>query len=145
MTVFNPRESNKKPRADMYLPVWLNVFGFILDAGAVALLVIAIRTAEWPLLLVTAAAGGLGIAAHMCWKNQTVRILDENTFEYTTFTGKTTRYSFSEIEDLRWNTDSMTLFVGSGKVHIESIAFVSKELSDKIGQVLASKGRQPHF
>ena len=78
--------------------------------------------------------GGLGIAAWLCWKNQTIRIVDDDTFEYTTFLGKTTMYHFSDIKELRVNQDSMTLILANGKVHIESMVHMSQALVDKIDQ-----------
>ena len=80
--------------------------------------------------------GGLGIAAWLCWKNQTIRIVDDDTFEYTTFLGKTTVYRFSDIKELRVNQDSMTLILANGKVHIESMVHMSETLANKIDQAI---------
>jgi len=136
MTVFDPKECTIKPRADMFLPNWLNGMGILSDGIAVAALVSALVTKQWWLFILFLLFGVIGIAAYLCWKNQTIRILDNDTFEYTTFLGKTFRYRFSEIRNLRVNTDSLTLFVADGKVHIESIVVISKELMDKIDAAL---------
>lgn len=40
---------------------------------------------------------------------------------------------------MKVNPDSLTLFVGDGKVHIESMVIVSKELMDKIDAALESR------
>ena len=77
-----------------------------------------------------------GIAAIMCWKNQTIRIVSDDEFDYTTMFGKTHRYAFANITGLRKNQDSMTLFVGQNKVHIESNAVMTKQLIDKINEAL---------
>ena len=141
MTVFNPNECSTKPRADMFLPGWLNGFGIFLDIVAVALLVAMFITQTWALAIGFVIAGLLGVAATLCWKNQTIRIIDEDTFEYSTFLGKKIRYRFSEIKKLRVNQDSMTLFVGNGKVHIEAMVVISQELMDKIDTALANRPR----
>ena len=141
MTVFNPNECSTKPRADMFLPGWLNGFGIFLDIVAVALLVAMFITQTWALAIGFVIAGLLGVAATLCWKNQTIRIIDEDTFEYSTFLGKKIRYRFSEIKELRVNQDSMTLFVGNGKVHIEAMVVISQELMDKIDTALANRPR----
>ena len=39
---------------------------------------------------------------------------------------------------MRRNSDSMTLFVGEGKVHIESCAILSDRLVDRINKQLES-------
>ena len=87
-------------------------------------------------LVVAIVAVVLGVGALLCWKNQNIVILSGDLFEYTTFLGKKTTYRFSEIKGLRKNNDSYTLFVGNGKVHIESCAILSEELAKRINEQL---------
>ena len=77
MIIFNPRECETPPRADMFLPDFLKHFGFFSDAIAVVFLVAAFITQIWLLIIGTLLFGVLGISAWLCWKNQTVRIIDE--------------------------------------------------------------------
>ncbi len=136
MKVFDSQNCSINPRADMFLPDWLNVFGVFLDALALVALGAAIVFGVYLTIILSLLLGSLGIAAYLCWKNQKINIIDENTFEYTTFLGKKTIYKFSDIKEMRVNSDSYTLFVGDGKVHIESCARISKELLDKIDVAL---------
>ena len=135
MKVFTPEEF-PTPRADMFLPGWVMGLGVVLYLAAIGFAILALATMMWYPLIGFALLAILGGAAHLCWKNQSVRILDESRFEYTTFLGKKTVYLFSEIKDLRQNSDSFTLFVGDGKVHIEFAAYVSQRLFDKIREAL---------
>lgn len=132
-------ESGEEPRADMYLPSWLLAFGIVLAAGAVGMLVAFLIT--WNLIFTAIAAicALLSAAAVLCWRNQTIRIVDENTFQYTTFLGNTKTYAFSDIRSLRKNSDSFTLYVGDGKVHVESIAVLSDRLVNKINEAVGGK------
>lgn len=139
MNVFNPAECEKTPRADMFLPDFLKYFGFFLDLVAAIFLAAAFATQNWGLLIGTLISGVIGVAAGLCWKNQTIRIIDDNHFAYTTFWGKTTVYAFSDIEELRVNADSMTLLLTNGKVHIESMVCMSEKLLNKIEAELAKK------
>ena len=50
--------------------------------------------------------------------------------------GNTTTYSFADIQGLRKNQDSMTLFVAGKKVHIESMAVLSERLVNHINEAL---------
>lgn len=88
MNIFNPAECTKTPRADMFLPDFLKYFGFFLDLVAAIFLVAAFATQNWGLLIGTLISGVIGVAAWLCWKNQTIRIIDGNHFSYTTFWGK---------------------------------------------------------
>ena len=139
MKIFNPTECKKMPRADMFLPDFLKYFGFFLDALAVLFLAAALITQNWGLIVGVLLCGGLGIAAWLCWKNQTIKIIDDDTFEYTTFLGNTTVYHFSDIKQLRTNQDSITLILTNGKVHIESMVCMSETLYHKIEAAISKE------
>ena len=126
-----------EPRADMFLPAWLFVMGLLLSMfGAIVGIVFAVLQISTLIIVLAAGMSLLGVAAILCWKNQTIRMLPNDTFEYSTFWGNKIIYRFSDIKGLKKNTDSMTLFVAEGKVHIESIAILTDRLSDPINKQL---------
>ena len=45
-------------------------------------------------------------------------------------------YNFSDITGLRRNNDSLTLFVGKKKVHLESMAIMSERLAKALSDAL---------
>ena len=139
MTIFDPKECTKPPRADMFLPDFLLYFGIFLGLCAVALLAVAFTMQLWWLILCALLAGVLGAAAWLCWKNQTITMIDSNHFTYTTFLGKTTEYRFSDIQEYRVNQDSMTIILKNGKVHIESMVCMSKQLLMKLEEHIANQ------
>ena len=124
------------PRADMYLPDRLLAMAIVFLAGGIACAIFAVfHFAVWA---VACAALGivLGVFAVLCWKNQSIHIISNEQFTYTTMFGNTHTYSFSDIQGLRRNSDSMTLFVANKKVHIESMAIISDRLRDRIHKAL---------
>ena len=126
-----------EPRADMFLPAWLFVMGLLLCIfGTIVGIVFAVLQISTLMIALAVVMVLLGVAAFLCWKNQTIRMLPNDTFEYSTFLGNKIIYRFSDIKGLKKNTDSMTLFVAEGKVHIESIAIVTDRLSDRINKQL---------
>ena len=126
-----------EPRADMFLPAWLFVMGLLLCIfGTIVGIVFAVLQISTLMIALAAVMVLLGVAAFLCWKNQTIRMLPNDAFEYSTFLGKKTIYRFGDIKGLKKNTDSMTLFVADGKVDIESIAIVTDRLSDRINKQL---------
>ena len=126
-----------EPRADMFLPAWLFVMGLLLCIfGTIVGIVFAVLQISSLMIALAAVMVLLGVAAFLCWKNQTIRMLPNDAFEYSTFLGKKTIYRFGDIKGLKKNTDSVTLFVAEGKVHIESIAIVTDRLSDRINKQL---------
>lgn len=129
--------SEDQPRADMYLPERLLAMALVFLAGGTVFGVLFLLTKT--LWMVLAAVGGLafGIVALLCWKNQSIRMISDEEFEYTTFLGNTYRYAFKDIIGLRKNQDSLTLFVGEKKVHIESMAIITERLAQRINQELA--------
>ena len=125
-----------EPRADMYLPTFLLAFGFALILATVVLIVLFAVLFKIGFIIGAVICALLGVAAILCWRNQTIRIVDDEHFEYTTFLGNKKLYAFSDIQGLRQNSDSFTLIMSTGKVHIESMAILSERLQKKIDQEL---------
>ena len=129
-------QSNDEPRADMYLPIWLLAFSFVLIAFGIGLGVWTVLYFSVGTAIAAACCLLLGAAALLCWKNQTIQMLLNDSFEYTTFLGNKKLYRFNQIRGLKRNSDSMTLLVGEEKVHIESCAVLSERLVERINQAL---------
>ncbi len=130
-----------QPRADMYLPDVLLAMGITLLLAGVGLAVFAL----WEMLLwaglLSPLVVGLGIAAVLCWRNQTIHMLSDEEFVYTTFLGTSYQFRFDTIEGARQNNDSITLFVDGRKVHIESMAILSERLADAINRQLEKQAQ----
>ena len=131
--------SDDRPRADMYLPERLLAMGLVFLAIGIVLGVSLLWTVVWWKVVAAAVCVGMGVMALMCWRNQKIVVISSSQFEYTTMFGQTRTYRFSDITGLRRNQDSMTLFVGNEKVHIESMAVLSERLVNGINEALAKK------
>lgn len=126
-----------EPRADMYLPIWILALALVLFLAAVGIIIAAVLTAvSVGAIIAVMLCLLLGELALLCWKNQSIRMLSDDAFEYTTFLGSKKEYRFDAITMLRKNNDSMTMFVGGGKVHIESCAILSDRLVERINRQL---------
>ncbi len=134
--LFGITDRGDKPRADMFLPDRLLAMALVFLACGISCAIYAIfNFAVWA--IVCAVFGiVLGIFALLCWKNQTIHIVSNEQFSYTTMFGRTYTYNFSDIQRLRKNHDSMTLFVADKKVHIESMAIISNQLVNRINNSL---------
>ncbi len=133
-----------EPRADMYLPLKLLAMGFVIILGAIALGTVCVFSFQIWALVAAAVCLLIGILAIVCWKNQTIHILSNDKFEYTTFLGNKHTYYFKDITDLRQNQDSITMFIGDKKVHIESMAIMSDRLINLINNSLKSEETTEH-
>ena len=128
--------SSDVPRADMYLPERLLAMSLVFLGGGSACVIWAFVSYD-PGAIIFAALGIIaGIGALLCWKNQTIRIISDEEFVYTTMFGKQHTYRFADIQGLRRNKDSMTMFVSGEKVHMESMAVLSDRLVDLINREL---------
>ena len=128
---------NSKNEADLYLPTAVLILGIFLSIVAAALLICAavfmniwLAVASVPVIL-------LSVAAFLCWNNQKIFIVDDDTFEYYTMFGNKKVFRFSDITDIKQNPDSLTLMLGENKVHIESMAVMSDRLVELINIELA--------
>ena len=126
-------------RADMYLPERALAMSLVMLAGGTAFGLFFVLGGEVWMLLVAVGGLLLGVTLLLCWKNQSIRVISDEEFEYTTFLGNKYRYAFRDITALRKNQDSMTLFVGQKKVHMESMAVISQKLADRINEALKSR------
>lgn len=124
-----------EPRADMYLPDRLLAMALVFIAGGIVSILLAIlKSATW--VIGVAICLVFSIFALLCWKNQSIHIISDERFTYTTMFGNTRIYAFSDIQELRRNQDSLTLFVAGEKVHIESMAILSERLVELINKSL---------
>lgn len=128
--------SEDEPRADMFLPLWLLAFAIIMLVAGVAVGIYAAVELSVGAVVGAVVCLGLGIMALLCWKNQNIVVLSDESFEYSTFLGNKKEYRFQDITGLKQNNDSMTLFVGDEKVHIESCALLTDRLIELINAQL---------
>ncbi len=133
-----------EPRADMYLPLKLLAMGFVIILGAIVLGTVCVFSFQIWALVAAVVCLLIGILAIVCWKNQTIHIISNDKFEYTTFLGNKHTYYFKDITDLRQNQDSITMFIGNKKVHIESMAIMSDRLVQLINSALNPNDNSIH-
>lgn len=134
--LFGIASNGERPRADMFLPDRLLAMAIIFLAGGTACAIYAfIHFAIWTVACAIPGVA-LGVFALLCWKNQKIHVISNEQFTYTTMFGNTKTYSFSDIQGLRKNQDSMTLFVANQKIHIESMALLSDRLIERIDEAL---------
>lgn len=127
-----------EPRADLYLSEFSLKIGLALILGGVCLaIVFAFAHKAWMICL-SIMVILFGTIAIMCWRNQSINIISDDKFKYTTFLGNTYEYCFKDIAGFRQNRDSITLFVGDKKVHIDSTAVLSKKLLDKLNSIFGT-------
>jgi len=120
---------------DMYLPVWLCGLGIGFLIATVVLIVFAWLATIYCLIAAIVCLG-FGVSAILCWKNQWSMMVDNHTFIYSTMFGRKIQYHFSEIRDLKEHSDSATLILENGKVHIERCAIMSDRFVDAINVAL---------
>ena len=129
----------EQKKSDMYLPVKLLAMSLVMTVLGLALAVFAVLNLHLLAGVGALACIVLGIAAFVCWKNQKIFVVSEEVFIYRTFLGKDYEYRFSQIQRAVQNTDSITLILDTGKVHIESMAILSDRLIQRIDRELDKK------
>lgn len=126
-------------RADMCLPERLLAMAIVMFIVAVAAVAGAVISGNFTFFAAAAVLAAIGIAMVLCWKNQKIKMLDDDRFEYTTMLGSSKVYRFDQIEGVRQNRDSNTLYVAGDKVHIEAMAMMTQRLADRINEELSKK------
>ena len=126
-------------KADMHLSTRSLGLGLASLLAVFVLIARYISTAEWLYLVLATAFLFIFIGILLCYRNQRIYIISDEEFVYTTMFGRRKNYRFDQIIALRRNRDSLTLFVGDGKVHIESSAIMSDRLKALIIQQFNKK------
>ena len=122
-----------KARADMFLPVWLLMFGIMSCVmGALMLIIFLFNRLPFVPFIFALTLLATGIFLILLWKNHSIRILSEDTFEFKNFYGSKRVYRFSDIKTMRKGIDCKVLIVGDAKISIDSSAILSEELKNRI-------------
>ncbi len=123
---------------DMYLPMMVLRLAVFFAIVAITFLFLSIMRSIFCLIGFVAAAA-IAAVSFLCWRNQWVKVIDEESFEYSTMFGKKMTCRFDEIRELKKNSDSMTLVCGNGKIHIETCAILSDRFVKAVNAVLDTK------
>ena len=128
----------KQKNKDMYLPSWVCALGAVLLIASCVCLILCFLISLY-LQIGFVVCFALGGAAILCWKNQGVNMIDDETFIYTTMFKREVQCRFSDIRELKENADSATLVLENNKVHIESCAILSDRFITAVKSALTSK------
>ena len=129
-----------KPWADMCLSSAFLILDLILLFSSTAFTVYAI-VKNAVLLLLSVPFVCFFVYGVFSWKNRVIRMLSDDTFEFTTSFGRKKLYLFSDITDLKKNLnkydrDSRILCVAHKKIFISDLAFVSDRFVARVQQAL---------
>ena len=119
----------------MYLPFWVCILGIVFLIAACVFLASTFSSSVYSLIGFGICLA-LGVSAILCWKNQSIKMIDGSTFVYTTMFGRKNHYSFSSIQELKISRDSFTLILDHGKVHIENCAVMSERFIAALDSVI---------
>ena len=122
-----------KARADMFLPIWLLTLGiFACGTGTLMLVISLANKIPFMAIIFSLALLATGTFTILLWKNHSIRILSEDSFEYKNFYGSKRVFRFSDIKGMRRGIDCKVLLVGDAKILIDSSAILSEELRARI-------------
>ena len=138
-TLFRRTDSRDQEMADMYQSPRVLAIGVVVFLLGVGLGIFAALSLHIAAALGAVACVALGIVAFMCWNNQKIFMITDEIFCYRTFLGNDHEYRFSQIRKAIQNSDSITLVMETGKVHIESSAILSQRLVERIDRELEKK------
>ena len=138
-TLFRRTDSRDQEMADMYQSPRVLAIGVVVFLLGVGLGIFAALSLHIAAALGAVACVALGVVAFMCWNNQKIFMITDEIFCYRTFLGNDHEYRFSQIRKAIQNSDSITLVMETGKVHIESSAILSQRLVERIDRELEKK------
>ncbi len=133
--------ARKHPRQeDMHLPERQLGLGIGAIGGGLAPIVYGVIQQDYVLPMIFGAVLIVfGIAALLCWKNQTIVMLDEERFVYSTMFGNKREYRFADIADMTGSKDRNLVMKDGSKVFIESSTEMSERLAAAISGVFTAR------
>lgn len=140
LTSIGSKIARKHPRReDMHHPVRLLTTGIAAMGGGVSVAVYGILQQDYRMPLAFGALLMLfGLAALLCWKNQTIVMPDEEHFVYTTMFASKHEYRFADIAGITGDRDRTLLMKDGGKVFMEGSAEITSRLANAINAALQS-------
>lgn len=127
-----------EPWVDMCLPSFFLIVILILLLSGIACTIYAIIK-KAVLLIFGAIIICFSIYSIFSWKNRTIHMLSDDTFEFTTPFGRKKLYHFSDITDLKRDRNSHILHVAHDKIFISDMAFISERFEKRVHQALAER------
>lgn len=128
------------PKADLFMGRGMLVCLIIIFICALVLVVLGALTENWGEIILGAAYIPFTILLFLWWRNQSIKILDEDTFRYTNMFGKKSVHAFSRIRHIRVYITSISVLVGKRRIFIDGGALVTRPMADKLNDVLARQG-----
>lgn len=121
-------EHGDSPRADLMLPnsiLYIAVGSFIIG---ILILISSIFDFNGSMVVAGLLVILFAIGTLMWWKNSTIKIIDTDTFEVSTLTGKVTKYRFDEITGYQKSYNYIEIYLGKKRFNIESTALMTQRL-----------------
>jgi len=140
MKIIHTGKRAAPPKADMFMPRAMLVCLILIFLCDALVLVLGILTENWAEVLLSCVYLPLGILWFLWWKNQSIKILDEDTFRYTNMFGKKSIHSFSRISHIQVYLSSISVLVGRKRIFIDGGARVTKPLAQRLNEVLEQQG-----
>lgn len=128
------------PKADMFMGRAMLLCIIIIFLCALVLVVLGALMENWGEIILGGVYIVLSIPMFLWWRNQSIKILDEDTFRYTNMFGKKSIHSFSRIRHIRVYITSISLLVGRKRIFIDGGALVTRQMADKFNGILEQQG-----
>lgn len=129
-------------KADMFMGSGMLICFIIIVVCALMLVVLGALMEDWGEVILGVVYLVFSIPLFLWWRNQSIKILDEETFCYTNMFGKKSVHSFSRIRRIRVYLSSISVLVGRKGIFIDGGALVTQPLADKFNEVLERQGKR---
>lgn len=115
------------PECVVYMPKWMFFFGMAMYVIGAVFLIVLCAEKKWFQAIPGIGFMIFGAIAMACQLNQRAVKLTDGTYVYSTMFGKKKHFSADDRIGMRYNSDSVTVFLKNGKIHIESLAQISDD------------------
>ena len=111
----------------VHIPRWLFFFGMAVYIAGAAVCIAMLAVGKFFVAIPGVGCMLFGAAAMLCQLDQKVVSAGEGIYIYSTMFGKKKHFSADDRIGMRYNSDSVTVFLKNGKIHIESLAQISDD------------------
>ena len=129
-------EHGDSPRSDLMLSNSIVYIGVIVFFVGIAIFVLNLINFNSSMVIASLLVLAFATYTIMWWRNKTITIIDNHSFQVSSTFGKVKTYRFEDISGYEKSYNYFTIFVGKEKFNIDETSLMTQRLKTRFNKAL---------